>query len=234
MRMHRSVQRTHTSTARGCRIESLSERLLQTGTRGGAEPVPSSCPGDERYSRRAAVRTHTSIVRDYTHGLTKRTGRARTYQGTARHGGADRVPPLLAAGSESTRRGLAGVRPSCALGSGAGTRGRRRLGYSTRTVVGARSVFLTPRRVLGGYSRVTHGPVRGTICAGQWNGTCAALAWVLTEHKHARGTANDTEYPTALGHCRGSQGHFGCAGAHMSETAVSAESVAGSEPTKPR
>jgi hypothetical protein len=94
----------------------------------------------------------------------------------ARQGGADRVLHLLAAGVESTRRGLAGVRRSCALGSGAGTRGPPRLGYGTRTAVGARSVFLTTRRVLGGYSRGTHGPVRGMTCAGQWNGPCGALA----------------------------------------------------------
>jgi hypothetical protein len=41
MLMHRSVPRTHTST-----------------NRGGAECVPSSCPGDEEYSSRAAVRAH--------------------------------------------------------------------------------------------------------------------------------------------------------------------------------
>ena len=35
MRMHRSVIRTHTSTARGGRIGSSSERVLDTGTRGG-------------------------------------------------------------------------------------------------------------------------------------------------------------------------------------------------------
>ncbi len=58
MRTHRSVPRTHTSTARGGRIGSSSERVLDTGTRGGAARVPSSCPADERYSSRAAVRTH--------------------------------------------------------------------------------------------------------------------------------------------------------------------------------
>jgi hypothetical protein len=139
--------------------------------------------------RSPPTHTHRPVLRRYahgggmgplrgarTHGLMRRTERVRTYHGT--HGTAAPMGyyTFSQAGSESTRRGLTGVRQSCALGSGAGTRGRRRLGCGTRAAVGAWSVFLTTRRVLGGYSEGTHGRVRGPICAGQWNETCAALA----------------------------------------------------------
>jgi hypothetical protein len=66
------------------------------------------------------------------------------------------------------------------------------------------SVFLTTRRVLGGYSRGTPGPVRGTICAGKWKGDVRVTRNGDAQSKSTRGgTANDTEYPTALGHCGG-------------------------------
>jgi hypothetical protein len=57
MLMHRSVPRTHTSTACGCRgLRPRGDwtRVLE----GGAARVPSSCPGDDRCSSRAAVRAH--------------------------------------------------------------------------------------------------------------------------------------------------------------------------------
>jgi hypothetical protein len=154
-----------------------------------------------------------------THGLAKRTERVRTYHGTARHGGADGALHRLAAGSESTRRGLAGVRQSCALGNGAGTRGRRRLGCGTQMVVGALSVFQTTRRVLGGYSRGTHGPVRGTLCAGQWNGPCG----VLTEYEHAMGYCERYRVrhgaaPLPRGCCQRTQAHVRRGHAHGSAT----------------
>jgi hypothetical protein len=47
---------------------SSSERALDPGTRGGAARVPSSCPADERYSSRAAVRTHPPW---YVYGYSK-------------------------------------------------------------------------------------------------------------------------------------------------------------------
>jgi hypothetical protein len=101
MLMHRSVPRTHTSTARGGRmgprLRGYWTRVLKVLKGGGAR----------------------------THGLTKRTERVRTYLGIA------------------------------------------------------------TRRVLRGYSRRTHGPVRGTICAGQWKGTWGALA-TATNRARAR------------------------------------------------
>jgi hypothetical protein len=58
MRMHRSVPRTNTSTARGGRMGRRPRVYWTRVLEGGAARVPSSCPGDERCSTRAAVRTH--------------------------------------------------------------------------------------------------------------------------------------------------------------------------------
>ena len=110
------------------------------------------------------------------HGLTKRTERARTYHGT--HGTA--APIGYYTLSQRARRVLG------ADSRGHGNRVRwgvvraRAAPDASDTVLERQSeqwsVFLTTHRVLGGYSRGTHGPVRGPICAGQWNGTCGALA----------------------------------------------------------
>jgi hypothetical protein len=58
MLMHRSVPRTHTSTARGGRMRLRPRGCWTRVLEGGAARVPSSCPADERCSSRAAVRTH--------------------------------------------------------------------------------------------------------------------------------------------------------------------------------
>ncbi len=140
-----------------------------------------------------------------THGNTERTERVRMHVPRhARHGGADTVLHPLAAGSVSTRRGPTGVRPSCALGGGAGTRGPRRLGYGTRTAVGA--MVRLPhysqgtRRVLAGYSRARAlNDLRGAVKRAV-RGTRIGDSQSTSTRG---GTANDTDYPTALGHCRG-------------------------------
>ncbi len=144
-----------------------------------------------------ATHTHRPVLRRYANGggrgtcavlahggLTKRTERVRTYHGT--HGAA--APIGYYAFSQGTRRLLGGDSTAygnrVCMGVVRARAAARRLGYGTRTVVvGAWSVFLTTRRVLGGYSRRTHGRVRGMICAGQWKGTCGALA---TETHRAR------------------------------------------------
>jgi hypothetical protein len=63
---------------------------------------------------------------------------------------------------------------------------RRRLGYGTGTIVGAWSVFLTTHRVLGGYSRGTHGPVRGMIWGGVVEGDVRGTRNGDAEHEHAK------------------------------------------------
>jgi hypothetical protein len=116
-----------------------------------------------------------------------------------------------------------GVRPSCALGGGAGTRGPRRLGYGTRTVVGA-MVRLAQysqgtKRVLAGYSWARAlNDLRGAVeraVRGTRNGDSQSTST-------RGGTANDTEYPTALRHCGGccqrTHGHVRRGDAHGSAT----------------
>ncbi len=196
MRTHRSVPRTHTSTARGGRMGlrprgywtrvlegALHVRPLRARPTKGAPAGPQcahtfhgTCTDTRKLTSDSHARTRAARVRARrrkahlrgarTQSRTTRTERVHTYHGT--HGTAAPIGYCpFSQRAWNTRRGLTAVRQSCALGSGAGTRGRRRLGYGTRTVVGAGSVFLTPRRVLGGYSQGTHGCVRGTTCAGQ-------------------------------------------------------------------
>jgi hypothetical protein len=137
MRMHRSVPRTHASTARGGRmglrprghctrvLEGVLHACpLRARAMKGTPAVPQcahtfhgTCTHTRKLTSDSHAPTRAARVRARrwkgplrgarTQGLAKRTGRIRTYNGTARHGGADGVPPLLAAGSESTRRGLA-------------------------------------------------------------------------------------------------------------------------------
>ncbi len=66
--MHRSVPRIHTSTARGGRMGLRQRGYWTRALEGGAARVPSSCPGDERYSSRSAVRTH---LPQYVYGHSK-------------------------------------------------------------------------------------------------------------------------------------------------------------------
>jgi hypothetical protein len=84
-------------------------------------------------------------------------------------------------------------------GGGARTHGLTKRTERVRTYLG-----ITTRRVLGGYSRGTHGPMRGMIRSGAVEravrGTRNGDAWDTSTRW---GTANDTEYPTALGHCGG-------------------------------
>jgi hypothetical protein len=68
MRMHRSVPRTHIRTARGGRMGPRPRGYCTRVLEGCAARVPSSCPGDERHSSRAAVRTHLEW---YLHGYSK-------------------------------------------------------------------------------------------------------------------------------------------------------------------
>ena len=122
----------------------------------------------------------------------------------ARHGGADRVLPLLAAGSESTRRGLTGVRQSWALGSGAGTRRRRRLGYGTRTVVGA--MVRLPDYSQGtrkGTRGVLMGPCVERPARGSGRGRARHSHRGRTEHEHARGYCERYRVPHGAGPLRG-------------------------------
>ncbi len=162
--------------------------------------MPSSGPGDERCSSRAAVRWKGHLRGARAHGLTKRTERVRTYHGT--HGTAAPIGYYAFShqGSESTRRGLTSVRQSWALGSGARTRGRRRLGYGTRTVVGAMvrlpEYSQGTRRGLAGYSR-----------ARAWTGMRGAAEQGRarhpprgrTEHEHARGYCKRYRVPHGAG-----------------------------------
>ncbi len=136
-----------------------------------------------------------------THGLTKRTGRVRTYHGAA-------APIGYHPYSQRARRVLGGdSRPYGNRVRWVAVRARaaaRRLGYGTRVVVGARSGFLTPRKVLGGYSRGTHGPVCGRIRTEQWKGAMQGNRDRYSQGLSPRGgTANHTEYPTAPDRCRG-------------------------------
>jgi hypothetical protein len=74
------------------------------------------------------------------------------------------------------------------------------------------SVLLTTRTVLGGYSRGTHGTLRGMTCAGQWKGTCGAVATGTHRVRAREGVlrtipSTPRRWATAGGCCRGTRGH---------------------------
>ncbi len=130
-----------------------------------------------------------------THGLTKHTERVRTYHGT--HG---TVAPIgYYPVSHRARRVLGGDSRAYGNRVRCGVVRARAAPGASDTVLERQSepwsVLLTTHTVLGGHSRGTHGAVERAV-----RGTRHGNA----QSKSARGgTANDTEYPTALGHYRG-------------------------------
>ncbi len=173
------------------------------GTCTDTRKVTSASHARARAARARARRWKRHLRGARTHGLAERTERVCTYHGT--HGTAAPIGyyTLSQAGSESTRRGLAAVRPSCALGSGAATRGPRRLAYGTRTVVGAMVRLLHysqgTRRVLAGYSWA-----RAWNDMGRGSGTGRARHSHRgrTEHEHARGYCQRYRVPHGAGQLR--------------------------------
>ncbi len=120
------------------------------------------------------------------------------------HGGADTVLPRIAAGLESTRRGPTAVRQSCALGSGAGTRRRRRLGYGTRTAVGA--MVRLPHYSQGtrkGTRGVLTGPCVERSARGSGRGRARHLQRGRAEHELPRGYCKIYRVPHGAGPLRG-------------------------------
>jgi hypothetical protein len=211
MPMHRSVLRTHTSTARVGRIGSSSERVLDTGTRGGAERAPSSCCTDTRNvtsdsharARAATVRArrwrrHLRGAR--TRGLTKRTERVRTYHGT--HGTA--APIGYKTFSQRGRRVLGGDSRAYGYRGRWGVvrarAGPRRLEQITWN--GSRSMVRLPdyshgtRRVLAGYSWARAWNDMGR---GSGTGRAAHSQRVHTEHEHAMGYCQRYRVPHGAG-----------------------------------
>ncbi len=193
------------------------------GTCTHTRKVPSDSHAPTRAARVRARRWKWHLRGARTHGLTKRTERVRTYHGT--HGTA--APIGYYPFSQRARKVLGG--DSRAYGNrvrwGA-VRARaaaRRLGYGTRRVVGTWSVFLTTRRVLAGYLRRTHGPVRGMTCAGQWNGPCGALATSTYRARAREGIlrtipSTPRRRAAARGCCQRTQSHVRRGHAHGSPT----------------
>jgi hypothetical protein len=211
MRIHRSVPRTHTSTSRVGRIGSSSERVLDTGARGGCCTRALFVPGRRKVLQPCRSAHTPSIVRvrilesslaTPTHRPVLRGLRARRLEGALarcshtrpreahwasthvpRHGTARRrrqgTTPSRSGLGEYSEGDSRAVRQSCALGSGAGTRGRRRLGYGTRYSNGSRSGVRLPHYPQG-YWEGTRGVLMGTCverpARGSGKGPCAALA----------------------------------------------------------
>jgi hypothetical protein len=156
MRMHRSVPRTHTSTARGGRIGSASERVLDTGTRGGCSTRALFVPGRRKVlqpcrSAHTPSMVHVDILEGslatHTHGPVLR-GHA--------HGGGRGACAVLA--DSASRR---------ALGEYARTTAR----HGTAAPIAYYTFSQRGRRVLGGDSRpygsrVRWGAVRARAAAG--------------------------------------------------------------------
>ncbi len=177
-------------------------------------------------TRAATVRARRwkgHLRRARRHGLTKRTERVRTYHGTLSTAAPMGYYPF----SQRARRVLGGDSRACGNRVRWGVVRARAAPDASDTVLERQSeqwsFFLTTRRVLGGYSRRTHAPVRGPICAGQWNGTCAALATGTHRARAREGVlptipSTPRRWAAAGGCCRRTRGHVRRGHAHGSAT----------------